>query len=167
MATSTNLNLLPKTHWAAASKNGVRTLGMYAVAAMVVSARAAALVPISLATRAPRRPAATVSCLFPKDGHVPSSRRRVPPSPLGPRRRFAAAGNGDEGLAAGEGCGCDVPATRPAATWGGPDADARSLGRRLRDAVLTDVAGEAVQLGTYLGGAADDATIVVFLRHLA
>ena len=69
--------------------------------------------------------------------------------------------------AAGEGCGCDVPATRPAATWGGPDADARSLGRRLRDAVLTDVAGEAVQLGTYLGGAADDATIVVFLRHLA
>jgi hypothetical protein len=47
------------------------------------------------------------------------------------------------------------------------DITGTPLGTLLKQTVLTNIEGTSVQLGKYIGSAKDDATIIVFLRHLA
>lgn len=58
-----------------------------------------------------------------------------------------------------------MPAVLP--SFGGDTSDDGSLVSRLRETVLTNADGDPVELGTLLGDDDRDATIVVFLRHLA
>ena len=62
-------------------------------------------------------------------------------------------------------CGCD------AVTSAGDNSivDEESIGKLLRHTELTNIEGNRVKLGDYMGNTTpgDDATIVVFLRHLA
>ena len=61
-----------------------------------------------------------------------------------------------------EDCGCDE-----AALESGNELFGGNVGSQLRKTVLTTVDGSSVKLGKYIGDAENDATIVVFLRHLA
>ena len=63
-----------------------------------------------------------------------------------------------------EDCGCDAP--------GGGNEDLfetrnGQIGTLLADTVLTNIEGNSVKLGNYISDSENDATIVVFLRHLA
>ena len=57
-------------------------------------------------------------------------------------------------------CGCDEAALQR-------DESGKDLGRLLKQTALTTVDGDSIKLGKYIGDAENDATIVVFLRHLA
>jgi len=66
----------------------------------------------------------------------------------------------------GDDCGCDTPHSLEDA--GKFDTgDNAPIGKLLREAVLTNTEGIPVELGDYITATEHDATIVVFLRHLA
>ena len=76
------------------------------------------------------------------------------------RREFATPNLGDD-------CGCDAaPYNKNSFT--NTSSGTASMGSLLRNTVLTNSDGEAVQLGQYIENDTNaPATIVVFLRHLA
>ena len=62
-------------------------------------------------------------------------------------------------------CGCDDAALQRDES--GNDLFGENIGSLLKHTTLTTVGGNSVKLGKYIGDAENDATIVVFLRHLA
>jgi len=89
------------------------------------------------------------------------------PVRLRSQRSFATTKNSEKAFAGDEDCGCDDPPQ-----VGGSkerfDTDTMPIGILLRDTILTNIEGNPVKLGNYISDAGTtDATIVVFLRHLA
>ncbi len=74
------------------------------------------------------------------------------------QRFFATSRNTDSN------CGCD---DMPRPQGDNEDLLETNIGSVLKDTVLTNTEGSPVKLGSYIGSEDGDATIVVFLRHLA
>jgi len=76
------------------------------------------------------------------------------------RRYFAATKNSNED------CSCDATQQFDGSEEILQTKDG-SIGNLLRETILTNADGNSVKLGNFIGNAENDATIVVFLRHLA
>lgn len=144
-------------------RGGAVTAGVYIAMAMAASTQAVSAFSTKTSTiphnsqRIPLLPQTHI------DLHSNHGNKLQLPSTLSSRNeynRFFATTKVRE-----EDCGCDEAALQQGESrsefFGG------NIGSQLRETVLTTVVGSPVKLGKYIGDAENDATIVVFLRHLA
>lgn len=101
----------------------------------------------------------------------PKSQSLALQSSLLPQRFRFVVPTTNRGMASKD-CGCDDDDDgAPLQTRNGENntnnLENVSIGNLLRKTVLTNIEGNAVKLGDFIGDGEDDATIVVFLRHLA
>ena len=165
--------LLFRSNSVAPMKGGATTVGVYMAMAMAISTKAAAAFSTAGST-------STIVSPYSVQHH----RRSTAPLPFhfsnylnsnlnirsmnyfqstlsshrSSQRLFSTTKNSDED------CGCDAQ--------GGGNEDLfetkhGQIGTLLADTVLTNIEGNSVKLGNYISDGENDATIVVFLRHLA
>jgi hypothetical protein len=160
----------------AAPKVGATTVGVCMAMAMAVSTKVAAAFSTTGSTAAispypvQNRRSAPLPFHFSKSNSNPRNMnyfQSTLSSHRSSQRLFATTKNSDEALARSEDCGCNAPPTA-----GGGDKDLLETGNGpirtlLGETVLTNIEGNPVKLGNYISDGENDATIVVFLRHLA
>ena len=123
-----------------------------AVAFSTTASKTAAIAPHAFQQKASPSPFHSIDANHPWSLQFQSSRRS--------QRLFATAKNTDED------CGCDTASTIPLPQGESQD-DLLETGTLLKETFLTNIEGNRVKLGNYLSDDPNDATIVVFLRHLA
>ncbi len=148
-----------------ARRGKVKTAGTCMAMAMAVSARGVAAFSTTTTTTTG---AAMVeqSAFLPLPSPIPMYENRLHRSPFSPFRRrhhrcFASTTNSPDAD-----CGCDETPLQQGDSGDKDLFETNNIGSLLKETVLTNAEGSPVKLGSCLGEK-DDATIVVFLRHLA